>query len=195
MKRWPWPKILAGIACLLIGMGIFPIVSLIWYAKSHNFTPVNMPLPLKQGTYTSPLFKPDLDSYQIDLQWDSSVKSIPVDLDWKIVDEKAHVLQVGSYKSQAVGNEVGLGDYRSKPASLFALQRRLRLKLIVNVHQDAAGVDVEVPRLKVENPEFSLDASYAAVPFLIWAALVGGGGGILLIVLYARRRVGRNEYK
>jgi hypothetical protein len=69
MKQRPWRRILAIVSSVLIVVGASPLVCLYWFASTHNFQPLSMDLPLKQGEYTSAVFKTDLDeNYMIQIE-------------------------------------------------------------------------------------------------------------------------------
>jgi len=179
MKSWPWSKILTGIGCLLLLMGLAPLAWLLWWGSAHNFEPLSVPLSLKRGEYTSPLFKTDLDeAYQIQIYF-LPPHSIPLDLDWKVVDDRGAVIQSGAYKEgNTGGNNVNVGEYRPK--------RGLHQRIIVNIHQevDAAGSD---PKLHIGVPEEGLGMAYGSGAAIGWAALIAGPGAIVLLVLLIRR--------
>jgi len=184
VKRWPWNRILAGIACLLILVGVAPLAYLIWFGTAHSFEPLSMPFPLKRGEYTSPYFTTDLDEdYQVEIY------SLPFDrttleLDWKIVDETGVVIQSGTYTDagQGRGNDAILSrNYRPR--------RGVRQRAMVTVHQDVASTGYSDVRLHVGLPERSLESAYGSAAFLAWAGWIAGPGVLMLLVLLIVRAV------
>jgi hypothetical protein len=179
VKSWPWSKILAGIGGLLVLVGVAPFVCLLWWGTTHNFEPLAFPLTLKRGEYTSPVFKTDLNEpYQIQIYF-LPQHNIPLDLDWKIVDDSGAAIQSGAYLEEHLGgNSVNLGEYRPRRGS--------HQKIIVNIHHDvdAAGSDL---KLHIGVPEESLGMAYGAAAAIGWAAIVAGAGAIMLLVLLIRR--------
>jgi hypothetical protein len=84
MKSWPWSKIITGIGCLLLLVGLAPLAWLLWWGSTHNFESLSVPRSLKRGEYTSPLFTTNLDeAYQIQIYF-LPPHSIPLDLDWTV---------------------------------------------------------------------------------------------------------------
>jgi hypothetical protein len=179
MKSWPWSKIIAGIGGLLILVGIAPLAYLFWWATAHNFEPLSVPLSLKSGKYTSPVFTTDLnETYQIQIYF-LPQHSIPLDLDWKVVDDHDAVIRSGAFREQNTGgNSLNVGEYRPKRAA--------HQKIIVNIHQDvdASGPDL---KLHIGVPDETLGIAYGVAAAFGWAAIVGGAGAILLLVLLVRR--------
>ena len=187
MKSWPWTKIVAGIGCLLVLLGLAPLAYLYFWATTHNFEPLSVPLSLKRGEYTSPFFTTDLnETYQIQIYF-LPPHSTPVDMDWKIVDDRGAVIQSGAFREEHTGgNNVNLGQYRPKRGS--------RQKIILNIHQDvdADGSDL---KLHVGVPEESLSMAYGLAAAIRWAALVAGPGAIVLLVLLIRRAMLSSFFK
>jgi hypothetical protein len=68
VKSWPWSKIIAGTGCVLILVGIVPLAYVFGWGTAHNFEPLSVPLSLRNGEYTSPVFTTDLsENYQIQI--------------------------------------------------------------------------------------------------------------------------------
>lgn len=184
MKKWPWSKILAGVACLLVLVGVGPLAYVLW--EGAHAQPLSVPLSLKRGDYTSPYFRTYLSgAYQIQLEWARFPDpQTVVDLDWKIVDDSGAVIQQGAYSDRLRGaNNVNLGEYR------LSFGRRQRI--LTKVNQDVQGASANA-RLEIGQPEVSLDISYGILLILGWTAIVGGFGVIMLLVLLIRRVIRRN---
>ena len=180
MKHWPWSKILAIFACLLIVIGIAPPASL-FFGGSHNFFPLKMPLPLTKGEYTSQIFTTDLDdAYEIYIIPDDfRTKKIQLNLDWKIVDESGNVIQQGRYRELTETNWVTIGEFQSK------INRRQ--KIIVKVNQNVEGIGTAQPRLIIGLPQRNSDYYDVRDIFNAWAVIIAGPGAILLLFLLIRR--------
>lgn len=187
MKTWPWNKLLTAFACLLILLGLAPLVYLYSFGATHNFQPLSMPLPLSRGQYSSPTFKTDLNQeYQLDLGWDGAVPGPKtVDLAWQIVYLNGAVAQQGTYRNSLLGNNTHLAFYRPKPG----LPQRLMLRNL----QDAQGLASAHPILQIGVPEESLDMGYAALAALIFAGFVSLPAAILLLALGIWRRTHRRS--
>jgi hypothetical protein len=179
VKSWPWSKIIAGVGCLLILVGITPLAYVFWWGTAHNFEPLSVPLSLKSGEYTSPVFTTDLnETYQIQIYFLPQHR-IPLDLDWKVVDDHDAVIRSGVFREENTGgNSLNIGEYRPK--------RGAHQKIIVNIHHDvdAAGPDL---KLHIGVPDETLGMAYGVAAALGWAAIVGGAGVIVLLVLLIRR--------
>jgi len=68
MKQWRWRKILIGVAVFLVVLGIAPLAYFFGFGRTHNFTPLSVPISLKSGEYVSPFFTTDLDDdYQVEI--------------------------------------------------------------------------------------------------------------------------------
>jgi len=178
MKRRPWRTILVIAIWLLVAVA--PLAYLSWWASPHMVEPLSVPISLKAGDYTSPFFTTDADDlYQIDIYFLSPDRT-PLDIDWKIVDDHGALIANGNYKDQSTGgNNAGLGRYQAKRGS--------RQRIIVTIHQgeNVAGSE---PRLHISMPERSLDASYAYIDVLGWAAIVVAVGLITLLVWSSSNR-------
>jgi hypothetical protein len=184
VKNWPWNKVLVGVACLLILVGVGPLAYAYW--EGTHAQPLSVPLSLKRGESISPYFRTYLgNDYQIQLEWASNTDpQTELDLDWKIVDDSGAVIQQGVCSERLRGaNNVNLGEYRPK----FGLRQRI----ITRVHQDVQGNSANA-RLTIGQPEVSLDISYGIFLILGWAGVVGGPGVIMLCVLLIRRAIQRN---
>jgi hypothetical protein len=166
---------------ILVLVGVGPLLYLLWFGASHNFEPLSMPLPLKQGQYTSPEFKTDLDdTYQIDLNLDGMfVNQMNVHLFWKVVDNHGAVLAQGEYRNLYGGNSAHLGFYRSK--------RGVRQRLVLTLPEDTQGMNNARARLSIGDPEQTLDMAYGSAAFLGWAVVIAGPGLILLLIALFRQ--------
>ena len=183
MKNLPWPKILAGLAIVLMLIGIAPLAYITWEGRAHNLEPLAMPLPLTAGQYTSPFFTTDLDdNYQIDIYFLRPNRT-PLDIDWKIVDAAGAVLAGDHYKEtamQAGGNVASLErNYRPK--------RGVRQRAVVTLHQDIDAPISGDTRFYVGLPERTLEMSYAGAAAIMWAAAFAGSGAVMILVLLVRR--------
>jgi hypothetical protein len=188
VKKWPWITILVSLACLLVLVGVAPWLYLLWWENAHNPKPLSVPLMLKRGEYTSPIFTTDLsDAYQIDLDLDRfQNEQIQLDLDWKIVDDSGTVIQQGAYREFVApfATEVRLGEYRPR--------RGLRQRIIMRIHEDVQG-DGANSRLVIGIPEIGLDIGEGYTLMAIeWMGVVAGSGIILFLVLLIRRMIRRN---
>jgi hypothetical protein len=184
MKQRPWRRILTIVAGVLIVVGAAPLAYVYWFTSAHNFQPLSMELPLKQGEYTSAVFKTDLDeNYMVQVELADPTrraiglnKDAILDLDWKIVDASGTALQQGAQNTLLRGaNGVNLGEYHPK--------RGERQKLIVNLHRDIEepeGSRVTLEVNSTEDPEGMAIGAYIA---FWWACIVAGSGAILLLVL------------
>lgn len=189
MKKWPWRKIFAILAVVLIVVGVAPLAILLWHGSTHNFQPLSMQLPLKQGEYTSPIFKTDLDeSYMVQLELlDSTNRGIGLnpaailDLDWKIVGAtNGELIQQGAQNSAvSLANSVNLGEYHPK--------RGLRQKMIIDVHQDIAEPTGSKVTLEVNSTEEPEGMAFGFALSLRWALFVAGPGVLILLVLLFQR--------
>jgi hypothetical protein len=194
VKKWPKSKILVGVAWLLILLGAGPLGYAIW--EGQNSQPLSVPFSLKRGDYTSPYFRTYLSGdYQIDID-SLPFERTPLDLDWKIVDERGAVINQGTHADEVgggyrpspgspierLGNTVVLGQYRPH----FGQRQRI----VTSVHQDVQGASGNA-RLEIGQPELGLDLSYGIFLLLGWAAIVGGSGLIMLLVLLTRSVVRR----
>jgi len=84
MKQRAVPQILFMVAGLLIFVGIAPLACSLGWVWTHDSESLSMPIPLKRGEYTSPLFATDLDDeYQIEI-YDLPPHLVSLDVDWKI---------------------------------------------------------------------------------------------------------------
>ncbi len=189
--RGIWSRTLLILGAVLIVLGVAPMAYLLCFGWAHNFTPLMMPLPLKPGQVTSPIFKTDLtDNYQIDLDWTWTPAQrldhpIDIAIDWRIVDPQGTLIQQGTFDHQGPeGNEIRLGFYQ--PA-----KRGLRQRIILDVRRDTPELASANPILRIETPERSLDQAYGSAFFMLVAAVIAGPGIILLIIgliLKLRRR-------
>jgi hypothetical protein len=93
----PWRTILVSGAVFLMLVGVAPLAYLSRWGAVHKLEALSVPLPLQRRKYTSPVFTTDLgDEYQIDIYFLPSNRT-PLDLDWKIVDDRGAVLESGTY--------------------------------------------------------------------------------------------------
>jgi len=188
MKKWRWRRILIALAFLLVVVGVTPFALLLWFGYAHNSQPLSMPLPLKQGKYTSARFRTDLDEpYMIQVEFaDSSHRGIGLnpdaifDLDWKIVDANGTMIQQGTQNTRlSWANGVNLGEYHPK--------RGVAQRFILNLHRDiveSEGSNVTLEVNSTEDPEGMAIGYYV---LRLWAIVVAGSGSILLAVLLIRR--------
>lgn len=185
VKDWPWSKIIPGIGCALVLLGVAPIGYLFWWSFSHNLRPLSMPLPLKRGEYSSPFFKTDLDdSYQVDVTWNGSVRQhLAIDFDWRVVDDRGIVLKQGILNYHEGGNTVSLGQYRPK--------RGLRQHIVIRNFEDVQGMETAHPILEVGLPERTLGMSYAAAYAIKLARNVAGPGLLWLLFVFVWRAIRR----
>jgi hypothetical protein len=186
VKSWPWNKILVGVACLLILVGVMPLAYAAW--EGAHAQPLSVALSIKRGEYKSPYFRTYLGgNYQIQLGWARLPNpQTELDLDWEVVDDSGAVIQQGAYRERLRGaNEVNLGEYRPK----FGLRQRI----ITRVHQDVQG-DSGNARLEIGQPEVSLDISYGIILILGWAVILGGTGAVMLFILMIRKRQASTGY-
>jgi len=194
MNPRPWRKILTIVAGVLIVVGAAPLAYLYWFASAHNFRPLSMELPLKQGEYTSAVFKTDLDeNYMIQIELADPTrraiglnKNAILDLDWRIVDESGTVIQQGTENTLlSWANNVNLGEYHPK--------RGGRQRLIVDVHreiEEPKGSSVTLEINSTEDPEGMAIGAYMS---FWWACIVAGPGAILLLVLLVLRVVRKSS--
>jgi hypothetical protein len=170
---------IVGSVLVLVGVG--PLLYLLWFGSTHNFEPLSMPLPLKQGQYTSAEFKTDLDdTYQIDLETLGTFDSrMVLNLHWQIVDDRGAVIAQGDYHQPSGGNGSHIGFYKPK--------RGTRQRLILTLPEDAKWMDAAQTRVTVGTPEETLDMAYGYAAFLGWAVVVAGPGVILLLIALFRQ--------
>jgi hypothetical protein len=178
VKKFPWKIILVCVGWLLLVAGIVPGAYLVVrLGNSHNQKPLSVPVSLKEGTFTSPYFTPDVSGdYWIDLSWDLiPARQTSVDLDWKVVAENGSVIQQGTFLDILRGaNTINLGTYTP-----IAGQRE---QMVLNVHADVDQGGAHA-KLEVGPPDTSPGLS-EAIPFAAGCALfVAVPGAILLIVL------------
>jgi hypothetical protein len=192
MQHWQWRRILTILACVPIVVGAAPLACVVWFASAHNFRPLAMELPLKQGAHTSAVFKTDLDeNYMVQIELADPTnqafglnENAMLHLDWRIVDADGTVIRQGTENTQlrrAIG--VNLGEYHPK--------RGERQRLIVNLHreiEEPKGSRVTLEVNSTEDPEGMAIGAYIA---FWWACIVAGSGAILLLVLFVQRLVRR----
>ena len=192
MKSWPWGKIFFWTACFLVVLGISPLAALMWHFYAHNFQPLSMQLPLKQGTYTSAVFKTDLDeSYMIQIDFLDATQHSRVmnpdavlDMDWKIVDDHDAVVAHGTQGFRLSSSSgVNLGDYHP--------QRGLRQRIIIDMHRDLVEPNGSSVTLEVNSTEDPEGRAFGYGMFLRWAVLVAGPGVVVLLVLLFLRIIRR----
>ena len=183
--------IFGSIGGVLILAGVTPFAYLLWFGTAHNFEPLSAPLSLNRGEYTSALFKTDLDEdYQVDI-YSLPYNRSPLDLDWKIVDERGALIQSGVYtEDQHYGGNDAILTRRYRP------KRGSANRIILNVHQDVQAKSGEGQlqptdvRLHIGVPERTLEQASGSVAAIAWAAVVGGLGAIILIFLLVMRAIG-----
>ncbi len=176
MKNWSWRKIFGGLAGVLVILGLAPVADLYW-SSAHNLQPLSMPLPLKRGEYSSPVFKTDLnDSYQIDIVWRGAMdEQMKLDLHWSVVEDNGAVIQQGILNNQLRGNTITLGEYRAR--------RGRRQRIVLRNLQDAQGMDQAHPILEIGLPERGLDSAYEAAFAMRFSPIVAGAGLLILLSL------------
>jgi hypothetical protein len=183
VKRRPWGMILLGVGVSLALVGVAPLGFLLWRGSAHNLEPLSAHISLKRGQYKSPLFTTDLDDdYQIEI-YSLPPHQIPLDLDWRIVDESGTNIQSGTYSEdhQMGGNDAILTrSYRPKRGS--------PQRIIVSIHQDVQVDDTDT-KLHVGLPEKGLEQAYGSAAAIRWAAIVAGPGAIMLLVLLILRAI------
>lgn len=180
MKRWPWRRILVGIALLLVLVGIAPLAYLFWRGHIHNLEPLSVPVSLKPGEYTSPFFTTDVDAdYQIEIYF-LPYHQTPLDLDWRVVDESGVVIQAGVFREDQLGSNDAVLERHYRP------KRGSRQRVTINIHQDIRATASD-PRLHIGLPETNLEQAYGFVAASGWAAIVAGAGAIILFVLLILR--------
>ena len=177
--------ILAGTGCLLILVGLGPLIFALW--QGFNAEPLSVRVSLKRGEYNSPYFRTYLKGEdQVQLTW-WGVNPDPeayLDLNWKIVDDRGTVLRQGTHRDRLRGaNDVILGYYRPGFGQ--------RQKIVLTIHRDIEDPSANA-QLDIGQPEIGLDLSYAFPLFLGWAGIVGGSGVILLCILLIRRVTRKN---
>jgi hypothetical protein len=183
MRKLPWFRIAVGLALALVLVGIAPLAYMTWEGRAGNLQPLSMPLPQKAGEYTSLFFATNFyDDYQIDIYFLRPGRK-PLDIDWKIVDETGATLAGGHYRETAMetgGNVVSLErNYRPK--------RGVRQRAVVTLHQDIDAPISGDTRLYIDQPEKSLEVSYAGPAAMMWAAAFTGTGVVILFLLMAHR--------
>jgi len=127
MKQRAVPQILFMVAGLLIFVGIAPLACSLGWVWTHDLESLSMPIPLKRGEYTSPLFATDLDDeYQIEI-YDLPPHLVPLDVDWKIGDDAGALIRSGRFHEDQMGGNAVVLDrgYRPKQGS--------RYRIIVNI--------------------------------------------------------------
>jgi hypothetical protein len=134
VKRLPWATILLSVGVSLVLVGVAPLGYLFWRGSAHNWEPLSAHIALKRGQFKSPLFTTDLDDdYQIEIYF-LPPHQIPLDLDWRITDEKGTIIQSGTYSEdhQMGGNDAILTRcYQPKRGSLQ--------RIIVNIQSRRSG--------------------------------------------------------
>jgi len=174
----------------LILVGVTPIAYLLWFGHAHNFEPLSAPLSLKSGEYTSALFKTDLDEdYQVEI-YSLPYNRSPLDLDWKIVDERGGPIQSGVYtEDQHYGGDDAILTRKYRP------KRGSANRIILKVHQDVQAKSGEGQlqptdvRLHIGVPERGLEEAYESVAAIAWAAAVGGLGAMILVFMLVMRAI------
>jgi hypothetical protein len=181
VKSWPWDKILVTLACLLIVVGIAPAAALL-FGGNRNFFPLQMPIQLKRGEYTSQLFKTDMDE-NYEIYFDSFGcldKETRLDMDWKIVDESGALIQQGSFGDNFQCELDRIGEYQAKIGQ--------RQRIIAKIHHDVEGIGAAQPELVVGLPRRQDDYWNVYDLFNAWAVITAGPGALLLLFLLIRRR-------
>jgi hypothetical protein len=186
MARLRWRSILAGLGVLLILGGVTPLVYVLWWGHAGNLEALSVPVVLKPGEYISPFFTTDLDDdYQIEIYF-LPPHRMPLDIDWKVVDEAGTLIQSGAYREDGgMGANVAMLEQHYRP------KRRARQRVILNVQRDVQQALDSDTRLHIGVPERGLSLAYgfaAAVKCLV--ILAGPGTSILVVlaILRARRR-------
>jgi hypothetical protein len=181
VKHWPWNIILIIVASLLIVIGIAPAADLFMWSKAHNLFPLRMPLPVKNGEYTSPFFKTDLDdTYEIEIYTsDYPAQKAQMDLDWKIVDDRGTIIKQGTYSDRIDSGYETIGVYRPKLG--------LHQRIIVRIQNVIQGTGAAHPILLIGLPDRNNDFYNARDIFTAWAYITVGPGALLLLYLLFRR--------
>jgi hypothetical protein len=175
MKSWPRNKILAVVAGSLIFIGVAPRVNLYFWHRAHNLFPLQMPLPVKTGEYTSPFFTTDLDeAYEIEAYTsDYPAQKVQMDLDWKVEDEVGGVIQKGTYSGPIDSGYELIAQYRPK---LGTSQR-----IVIEIRKAVQETGAAHPQLSVGLPYVNSDY-YDGRDFLNLLALIVAGTGALLLL-------------
>jgi len=181
VKHWPWNRILAIFASLLVVIGIAPTAYLFIWSKAHNLFPLRMPLPLKRGEYISQFYKTDLDeTYVIEIYTDNyPAQTAQMDLDWKIVDDTGTIIKQGTYSDRIDSGYETVGEYRPKLG--------LRQRIIVRIQNVIQGTDATHPILLIGLPDRNSDYCDVRDIFNAWAVITAGPGALLILFLVFRR--------
>ncbi len=177
MKRLPWATILLSVGASLVLIGVAPLGYLFWRGSTQNWEPLATRISLKRGEFKSPLFTTDLDEdYQVEI-YSLPPHQIPLDLDWRITDEKGTIIQSRTYiENREMGGTDAIFTRSYRP------KRGLRQRVIVDIHQ---GVPVDDPdidtRLHVGLPEKGLQQAYASAAAVTWSLIVPGPGAIMVL--------------
>ncbi|MGA2887995.1 MAG: hypothetical protein ABSE51_08075 [Terracidiphilus sp.] len=190
MKTWPWRLIFGSVGGLLILIGITPLAHWLWFGTTHNFQLLSAPILLKHGEYTSPFFKADWDEdYQVEIYF-LPYNRTPLDLDWKIVDERGALIQSGVYtEDQHRGGNDAILTRKYRPI------RGSAHRIILNIRQDVQAKDGEGQlqptdtRLYIGVPERTLEQAYGSGIAIWWADRVAGLGAIILLFLLVLRAI------
>jgi hypothetical protein len=189
VRSWPWRLIVGCVGGVLILIGIMPLAYLSWFGTAHNFEPLSAPISLEHGEYMSPSFKADLEEdYQVEIYF-LPYNRTPLNLDWKIEDERGALIQSGVYREDqhmVGGNDVILTrKYRPRRGSAQ--------RISLNIHRDVQSTDTTRSlqatdtRLHIGVPERGLEQSYGSGAAIVWAAGVAGPGAVILLLLLGLR--------
>ena len=177
--RRAWKKRSFAVACALVVVGVAPLACWFGWSFYGNDSPVSMPVPLRQGTYSSPWFTTRIhDLYELDLgtiPW----RQIPADINWKIIDSHGDSIAAGSWQDQTSGTtHIMLVRYYPKPG--------LRQRVIVNIPHDVTGSEAGLT-VSLYCPEASLEGSYAIPIYGLWALVCLGIAVVLFLIPPALR--------
>jgi hypothetical protein len=188
LKRFRWRSILAGLAGLLVLAGVTPLVCLLSWGYLHKPEALSVPVLLKHGEYVSPFFTTDLsDDYQIDI-WNLPPRRMPLDIDWKVVDETGALIQSGTYTEDGlVGGNEAILDRHYRP------KRRTHQRVILHIRRGLQQTSEPDLRLHVGVPERGLQQAYGSAAAVAWLAMLAGPGASILVVLAILRVLRRPD--
>lgn len=153
-------KVLLG----LLGVAMVAIAPLVWTRWKYSprkLEPLSAFLTVTRREYVSPAFVPARGKqYQIELY--PLPARAPLDLDWKVVDDRDAVVASGKYRetTTAVNDAILCRDYQSEHQSAE--------RIVLDFHNDEDFGTT----LHVGLPDEGVGAGYALWFAEIWAALV-----------------------